>query len=97
MIIILTFIIDKLNFYAATIKCSNMYSLSCFVAVSGRVASNLQSIFCFKGEYDDDDDDTDDGADGGCDDDADSDGDDHAADNDGEIDDDNMSKQSNMV
>ena len=85
-----------LIFYAATIKCNNMYLLSCFIAVNGRVASNLQSIFCFKGEYDDDDD-SDDDADGGGDDDADSGGDDHAADNDGEIDDDNMSKQSNMV
>ena len=86
-----------LNFYSATIKCNNMYLLSCFIAVNGRVASNLQSIFCFKGEYDDDDDDTVDGADGGGDDDADSGGDDDGADNDNEIDDDDMSKQSNMV
>ena len=68
-----------------------MYLLSCFIAVNGRVASNLQSIFCFKGEYDDDD------ADVGGDSDADSSGDDDAADNDNEIDDDDMSKQSNMV
>ena len=85
-----------LNFYAATIKCNNMYLLSCFIAVDGRVASNLQSIFCFKGEYDDDDD-TDDGANVGGESDADSGGDDDGADNDNEIDDDDMSKQSNMV
>ena len=38
-------------------KCNSIHTLlGCFRSVAGRVASNLQSIFCFKVKCDDDDD-----------------------------------------